>query len=1022
LLITNARVRRLLFALIVGVAALNIDNPVRAQSSAQAAPAESVDFDIPAQSVSSALSDFARQARVQFLLFTEGLQTVEANAVVGRYPIQEALDLLLAGTGLKGAYSPDYGVIIDRIVEPDTTVAPPAAVADEDPLEQDGSDALEALVEEVVVTGSRIRGAQNASPIVSISREEIDLAGFATVEQVIEKLPQNFGGGASLDTLTDTANDTNVVGGNVGNLAGGTSVNLRGLGASSTLVLVDGRRLSPTGFGSSFTNVSSIPVTAIERIDILTDGASAVYGSDAIGGVVNFVLREQYDGAETRVRYGQDGSGDLSDVLVGLSLGRIRESGSLLFIYEYQDSGHLAYTDRAFTSSSDLRGLGGTDRRRLGGSPANIEAAGQLWAIPAGQDGRSLTAADFPADANGMALSPPNRFDDRTLGDVLPSLKRHSAIFRLLQTFGSAELFADARISTQQTVWRRNFTPIDIEVTDANPYFIDPSNSGLTSVVVQSYALDTELGAQVNTGEMDSFGAVSGLRFDAGGDWRGELVLNWAKDDQETTPNLVLDRTALAAAVNPVGPSPDPAAVFNPFGDDPDANAAIIDSLIDRSPPRESASENEIRSLGLNFEGSVFELPGGLARLAAGAEIRGEQLIAIRDVDNAGEVRSDLERDVTSAYAELFLPLAGRSNRLPGIERLELSLATRYEHYSDVGDSVNPKLGVVWSPAAALTIRGTYGRSFKAPSLLDLDVERSSANLAVYFPQSFVDIGAVPFPMIGLSGNNDKLKPEKATTWTAGIEWRPAGSDATLFNLTYFDVDLDNRIALPLTSFINADDPRFAALVNSDPTPAEIAALVNSPGWVNPGGASEDDLLSGAVPAAIVDGRLNNLARSVVTGIELELRHRFETSAGIFDARFDGQYMFNFERALLDNDPLLEEVDTYGRPIDFRARAGLMWRRGGWTLSTFVNYTDDYTDRLSEPNRSIASWTTWDLGLAYRTGPGQGVLANTRLVLTMQNALDEDPPFVNTPAGLGYDSYNADPEGRVFSLEIAKEW
>ena len=1018
MLITNARVRRLLFTLIVGVTALNTDNPARAQS----APADSIDFDIQAQPVSAALSEFARQARVQFLLFTEGLQTIEANAVVGTYPIQEALDLLLAGTGLVGAYSPDSGVTISRTTDPDPVPDTPAAVASDDPVEQDPGDDLEAVIEEVLVTGSRIRGARNASPIVSIAREDIDLAGFATVEQVVEKLPQNFGGGASLDTLTDTANDTNVVGGNVGNLAGGTSVNLRGLGASSTLVLVDGRRLSPSGFGSAFTNVSSIPVTAIERIDVLTDGASAVYGSDAIGGVVNFVLREEYDGAETRLRYGQDGSGDLSDVLVGLSLGKVRADGSALFVYEYQDSGHLANADRAFTSTSDLRGLGGTDRRTLGGNPANIDAAGQLWAIPSGQDGRSLTAADFPADANGAPLSPLNRFDDRSLGDVLPSLKRHSAIVRLLHNFGSAELFADARLSTQETVWRRNFTPIDIQVTDANPYFVDPSGSGLTTVVVRSYALDNALGPQVNTGEIDSFGLVSGLRFELGGDWRGELAVNWAKDEQETTPNVVLDRAALDAAVNPAGPNPAPAGVFNPFGDDPDANAAVIDSLVDRSPPRESASENEIRSLGLNFEGSVFALPGGLARFAAGTEIRREHLIAIRNVDNTGEVRSDLERDVTSLYAELFLPLAGGSNRLPGIERLELSLATRYEHYSDVGDSVNPKLGVAWSPADELTVRGTYGRSFKAPSLLDLDVGRSSANLAVYFPQSFVDIGAVPFPMIGLTGNNDELKPEKATTWTAGVEWRPAGSAATLLSLTYFDVDLDNRIALPLTSFMNSDDPRFAALVNRDPTPAEIETLVNSPGWVNPGGASEDDLLSGAAPVAIVDGRLNNLARSLVTGVELELRRRFETSLGIFDARFDGQYMFDFERALLDVDPLLEEVDTYGRPIDFRARAGLIWRRGGWTLSTFLNYTDDYTDRLTQPNRNVASWTTWDLGFSYRTGPGRGVLANTRLVLTVQNAMDEDPPFVNTPAGLGYDSYNADPEGRVFALELAKEW
>jgi len=577
LLITNARVRRLLIALILSVAALNTDNPARAQ-----APADAIDFDIPAQPVSAALSDFARQARVQFLLVTEGLQTVEANAVTGSYPIQEALDLLLAGTGLVGIYTPGSGITIDRIADTDTEEIPPADVVDDDPAGED----LQALIEEVLVTGSRIRGARNASPIVSIAREDIDLAGLATVEHVVEKLPQNFGGGASLDTLTDSANDTNVVGGNVGNDAGGTSVNLRGLGASSTLILVDGRRLSPSGFGSAFTNISSIPVTAIERIEVLTDGASAVYGSDAIGGVVNFILREEYDGAEARVRYGQDGRGDMSDILLGLSFGNIWDGGSASLVYEYYDSDHLANSDRGFTSTSDLRRFGGTDRRMLGGTAANIEAAGQLWAIPPGQDGRSLTAADFPADGNGVPLAAPNRFNDRSLGDVLPSFERHSAIVRFLQTVGAVELFADARFSTQETVWRRNFSPIDIQVTDANPFFVDPSGSGLTTVTVRGYALDGDVGPQVNTGEIESYAAATGLRFAAGSNWRGELVANWAKEDQETTANLVLDRAALNAAVNPTDPNPDPASVFNPFGDDPDANAGIIDSLVNRSPAR----------------------------------------------------------------------------------------------------------------------------------------------------------------------------------------------------------------------------------------------------------------------------------------------------------------------------------------------------------------------------------------------------------------------------------------------------
>lgn len=982
-----------------------------------AAERETMDFDIPAQPVPAALSEFARQTGLQFLFVTEGFEKVQANAVVGNYPIQAALDRLLAGTGLAGTYTPGSSIAVNPLSE--TASARPPVPAQADPPSLTGPDGF---VEEVVVTGSRIRGADSASPLITVSRADIDEGGFATVEQFFERLPQTFGGGASLDTLTDTVNDTNVVGGNVGNEAGGTSVNLRGLGASSTLILVDGRRLSPSGFGSAFTNISSIPVTAIERVEVLTDGASAIYGSDAIGGVVNFVLRDDHDEAETRLRYGTDWSGDTSDVLFGQTFGLSWDDGGALFIYEYYDSGNLANRDRDFTATSDLRSFGGTDRRRTGGSPANIAAGGQLWAIPSGQDGRSLSAADFPADANGDPARPPNRYNDRSLGDILPGLNRNSAILRLRQTADGADYFADVRYSTQTTTWRRNFNPIDIEVTDANPFFVDPTGTGLTQVTVQNYALDNDLGPLINTGEIDSMGASVGLEWDIDDRWHAVLIGHWAEEEQELTTNLTPDTAAIVRAANPSVPDPDPAQVFNPFGDDPGANAAIIESLIDRSPGPQSMSENALRSLSFDIDGRVFELPGGTLQLVGGTEYRRESLHTAREFDAEGAVVSDLKRDVTSVYTELFAPLVGGGNRRPGLERFEVSLAARYEHYSDVGDSVNPKFGVLWSPVPALTLRGTYGASFKAPALLDLDVNRRSANFAVYLSQPLVDDGSFPFPMIARGGGNADLEPEQATTLTAGIQWQPPQIRGLALDLTYFEVDFDDRIDQALTDFADADDPRFASLVNTSPTPAQIAALVNDPGWLNPANASEADLLAGAVDVAIVDGRLNNLARSFVSGLEMQFLYRFETAAGGIDLSVNGSYMFDFQRALLSSDPLVEEVDNYGRPVEFRMRAGLTWSRNAWRLSGFLNHTDGYTDRLSDPERSIDSLTTIDVNVSYLTESGSRLLANTSVALTIQNLFDTDPPFVNTPAGLAYDSYNADPEGRMLALQIVKQW
>ncbi len=996
--------KQLLFALLCSITVILIAD--RAGAQAALSEAELVEFDITAQAVPGALSEFARQARAQFLFNTEGFEDVEANAVVGSYPIQEALNLLLTGTGLSGIYSADAIIRIRRVMAPVS-----GQLADATETAPDAGP----VIEEVLITGSRIRGVASMSPVVAITRQDIENGGFATVEEVIGRLPQNFGGGASLDTLTDTGNDTHVVGGNVGNEAGGTSINLRGLGTNSTLILLNGRRLSPSGFSAAFTNVSSIPITAIERVEVMADGASAIYGSDAIGGVVNFILRDEYEGAETRLRYGSDGPGDMSSALFGQLFGRSWNDGNILFTYEYYESDSLANSDRDFTSSNDLRRFGGSDLRELGGNPANISAGGRLWAIPGGQDGRSLTPADFPTDASGAPTASPNRFNDRSLGDVLPAVERQSAVLHLKQRVNAAEWFLDARFSTQETRWRRNLSLVDIEVTDANPFFVDPTGTGLTAVTVTNYSLDNELGPQINTGKIDSPGAVFGLRFDLGESWDAEFSVNWAKEGQKTISNLGINVDVLNAAANPAGPNPGPNQAFNPFGDGVNSHPDVVAALTSGAPVRLTDTDNEIRSLNLDINGTGFELPGGAIQFAFGSEFREESLLTTSNFDGTGDITSSSDRNITSLYAEAFFPLLSR-------RRLALSLAGRYEDYSDVGDDVDPKVGLLWSPLQSLTFRATYGTSFRAPSLLNLDVDRRSTNLSVYFSQSLVDEGLVPFPMIARVGNNAELQPEQASTWTVGLQWRPERVEGLSLDLNYFNIDLEDRIELPITSLETADDPRFASLVNYTPSLQQIAALVNDPRWLNASGASEADILSGAVPVAIVDSRLSNISRSVVTGLELLFTYGRETALGSFGVGFTGSYMIDFERAFFDTDALLDEVDTYGRPVDFRARGSVNWSRNAWSVSGIVNYTDSYTDSISLPARRVDSWTVADISVVYTVGDSADFLQNTRLMLTAHNLFDARPPFVNTPAGLAYDSYNADPHGRFLAAQIIKEW
>jgi len=992
-------------------------------------------FDIPAQDLGEALNEFALQSGQEILYVGRDVEGRSAPGIEGSYEPTEALNLLLADTSLGYKVSE-----LDTILVGSTSVAggdsesknsrsQPTLMAQSQTTPTRSSanrrsatgdverDTDVERLEEIVVTGSRIRGAESASPIVTIDRVEIDRAGFATVEEVIENLPQNFGAGATSDATNDT-NLLQALGGNVRDIGGGTSVNLRGLGASSTLVLVNGRRLSPGGNEARFTNIASIPLTAVERVEVMTDGASAIYGSDAIGGVINFIMRTDYDGAETRLRHGTDARGGTSDILLGQAVGKSWSTGNVVFSYEYFDSDPLAAADRDFTASNDLSPFGGTDNRVIGGNPANLVAGGQTFAIPAGQDGTSLTAADFDAARS------PNLFNANEFTDQIGSVERHSASLFLTQNFGSVNIFGQARFSTEDNS-RRAPVPlldlIDIPVTQTSPFFVDPTGTGLSEVTVENYSILDDFGPRVSSGEIDTLGATAGVRFDLGNDWSLELVGNWSKEEAAGFTTNEIDIDALLAAAN----DPNPDMAFNPFGDGSNTNPALLASLVIPSERFNGLSENELWSISLNANGTLFDGPGGAVKLATGIDYRDESLLW---VSGSRQVLTDEGRGILAAYGELFFPIVGESNARAGLRRFEISLAARFEDYSDFGSATNPKLGLLWSPSNSMTFRGTFGTSYRAPSLRDLNTTPGPGNSNQYFSDFFVNVlPLAPFPFILLSGANEDLQPEEAVTWTAGFQWRPERVSGLSIDVTYFNIDFDDRISNPIRNvFAAITDPALASLINTNPTIEEITAIVNDPRYepdILGGPHPAADLISGALPVdAIVFNRRVNSAQLIVTGAQLQLAYDVDTRIGVIGINLNADYLFDFERRIVEADPLVEEVDTMGRPVDFRARGGANLSRGSWTVSGFVNYTDGYTDVFHDPVRSVDSWTTVDATIAYRTGGGAGFLSDTRLAITTQNLLNEDPPFVDTLGGIGYDATVANPLGRFFALQITKDW
>lgn len=997
------------------------------------AESKAVEFNIPAQPVPSALRAYARQAAVQLLASTQGLDAIQANAVVGRFDSQTALQMLLAGTGLQAEYRSDATVVVRRTTEaslrsassmesqaPLNLVAQANGGASQIGPNSDSEEfeksvkALKETREEIVVVGSHIRGIKNDfAPVLRFDRAELDRTGFGSVIELADSLPQNFGGGG---VTQDTAALS--IGDGFGNVFTGSAINLRGLGVSSTLTLLNGRRIPAGGLEGQFVDISSIPLSALERVEVLTDGASAIYGSDAIGGVVNFVMRNSYDGAETRLRFGSVTNGDLDEVRLSQAFGTIWDSGNVFLSFEYFNRSNLLTDERPFAGNSDLTSLGGTDNRPSGGNPANILANGQLFAIPAGQDGTSLTAADFSVDA-----LPPNVYNDAAGRDLFPEQERYSLFASLNQAISAnAGVFAEGRFSTRKTTLVSDFGAIDLVVPDTNPFFVDPTGTGLTSVTVDNYQLRDDFGIRKG-GEstVDSVGGTAGVWLDFAQFWQAEFFTSYFEDSGSALAFNRLNRDALFSAVA----SNELENAFNPFGDGSNTNADLLESLLVPGPnPGRFSAGSELWSTHLSVDGPIIELPAGAIKLAGGIEYRNEKLV---NTTTTGPAQGPFvstpgledRRDILAGYAEVFIPLIGEPNSRTGVSRLELSVAGRHEHYSDIGSSTDPKVGILWSPFAGLNLRGTYGTSFKAPLLRDLQ-ESSLTNIVLWNP--FLDNSIL------VGGGNPNLTPETAATWTAGIDYSPVGVSDFRLSLTYFDIDFENKIG-PITEvFTNFDSPEYADLVIEDPTSEEIASFVNSPFFQDFFGASAEDLISGAVPTSrIIDGRVNNVARTSVAGLESQVSYTFETNAGNFSLGFNANYLLNFKDVFLATLPLVEKVDTFQNPVDLRVRSSATWSRGGWNASAFVNFTDSYTNDRVDPEEGINSWTTVDAQVSYSFEErASRWLDGIRLSLSIQNLFDEDPPFVRAISGFqfsfGYDPTNAEPLGRFLAFELTKEW
>jgi iron complex outermembrane recepter protein len=948
-------------------------------------------------------------------------------------------------------------------------------------------------LEEVVVTstGTNISGvAPVGSETVTIGREELVSLGASNLAEVVRSLPQVQNLGFDESARAGGANPTR-----------GTSVNLRGIGQNATLVLVDGHRLTPAGTSVSFTEAMQLPIAAIERVEVIADGASAVYGSDAVSGVVNYVLRKEFDGVEASARYGTNHYGEnwSASLLGGTSwegfgpLGR----GSVIASYERYEQAAVLRGELPWYRQ-DLHPFGGVDNRvaqatataagtgniRVPSATRNpvFPAAGffNLYGLPTGTNGQGLTFSD-------LLLNQPNLKDRADYEDYLPETTRdHATLFFNQEVTSWLSAYYQGFYTKREAFSRSFITQAIDSVTFTVPAtLLQPDGSRVPNPNyisgIPGVAPDAPLTVQYNladhipagyqqgtSNDEETFSHTAGLRARLPGQWNADFYTTYGTVENCGVCNF-------ATQVN-FGPTDAFQRAINEGFINPLSSARLTQAQWDRvRGDNIQSTQNRLVDTVLKFDGPLFKLPAGQVRMAIGGEytthnnklqngsIRAPSFLGQTAAYGASDVFMwDAQVDVTryqhAAFTELYVPVVAPEQAVPLVRSLNLSAAGRYDSFSDVGHTTNPKLGLTWQVIDEFSLRGSWGKSFRAPGLPEGNNGLFSATLLQpVFPNNSGDPGiATVAPgfstLVFRVGGNPEVKPEKGKTWSLGFDWEPNFVEGFSVGGTYYSIAYNSRIiGLPVAQMLANPSNRQIYSQYIIPTPAPAGCTPNDRSTWNP--SLRDAYENPAIPgfgrsflygndtflannpcnvAVILDARNTNAAATLQHGIDWQLNYSFGALGSSWNLGLYASKILKNEQTLVAGLPTENILDRISFPTSLNARGNINWARGEWSASLFANFVDGYKNDLPisiagvvQPFSDVPSWTTFDVNLGYAVAPGTGsYLGGVRLNANVRNVLDRDPPVVlSSPLPPNaQDARNHDPFGRTFQFTLTKKF
>lgn len=995
-----------------------------AQTGAPAEVANDQAFDIPSGPLADALTEFGLQSGLQISYPQDLAGSLRSNAVKGRHRPAEALRLLLRNTGLEFSFINASTVLVRRA----SSAAPaPSGRARPATTDKDAEEQNVVGMPAIMVQGSRTlnmdiaRSKDDPQPYVVFERETIEQSGARSLEDFLrQRLPQNSQGQVNEQSA-----------GFFGNLP---QINLRGLGTGQTLLLVDGRRLSPTSTTSVVgppyqPDINGIPLAAIERIEVLPTTASGIYGGSATGGVINIITRRDYSGFEVKLSYGNTFDTDVArrriDINGGFSLAEGRTNVSLAA--SFSDSNALMARDRDFFQRGVERILENnpgqyynsiwvgatTNIRSATGTPltlrgSNVSLGSANTYVPVGYAG-------FDSDGGAALLA--------NAGSYNFDLNRSAA----LQGGAGANLLSQPTVSSLRGTLRQTFSDTVEGFLEVGASEND--NRGMTNRTLAAYvvpasaptnpfnqAVQVAVFAPEGDGEMRSVSktqrAAAGLIYKLPGEWKGTTEYTWSKAQFEFSSPAAFSPT-LATAINQ--------GLVDPFRDPVDLSAYVQDRSFGQYTIEPYVSTQT--AISSRVSGPMFTLPGGKAMLTGLLERREDKF---REASYQGQpgvttVYPSRSQTVDSVYLEATLPFVSDKNARPGLRQFDLQLSARHDRYEQHGstgsitnpntpiqrvttksDSTNPTIGLRYSPVEDLMLRASYGTGFMPPPITQL-----TPNAPIMSPYADPRRGGQATTFEVITGGNPDLQAEDSESWSAGAVFKPRFLKGLRLSLDYFHLEKTDGIStLPVAQILQLEEY----------LPGRVTRAPVEPG--DPWGVGQ---------IVRVDDTAMNLSTVEIeaTDLSIDYEHALGDYGSLTLFAIGSWQIHNLARAT-EVAPLLERVGAgYSNPQKFKGNAGVIWRNEPWTVGWYSRYFHSYKGSPTSQggDGTVPSQIFHDLSIGYRSPLSAGNrglarwLSGVEYQLGILNVFDKMPAF-DAAISPFYYSLLGDPRMRSYELSV----